>query len=84
MLQCDECGKWRLLYSQKKLNGRDRCDLQSILEDISLMCMWCTATGRLCDDHTREMCCKEPIEKLYYSAKYEPICIYCAEDVDKV
>ena len=23
--------------------------------------------------------CHEPIEPLYYSAKYEPICIYCAK-----
>ena len=27
MLQCDECGLWRLLYSQKKLTKRDRLDL---------------------------------------------------------
>jgi len=23
--------------------------------------------------------CHEPIEALYYSAKYEPICVYCAK-----
>jgi len=25
------------------------------------------------------MSCYEPIEKLYYSAKYESICIFCAQ-----
>ena len=25
--------------------------------------------------------CYEPIEELYYSAGYDPICIYCAEEV---
>ena len=24
--------------------------------------------------------CQDPIEKLYYSAKYEPICVYCARN----
>jgi len=38
VIQCDDCGLWRLLYSQKKLSKRDRHDLQSILEDVSFTC----------------------------------------------
>ncbi len=30
---------------------------------------------------TYDMPCGNPIEKLYYTAKYEPICIYCATSV---
>ena len=30
---------------------------------------------------TREPSCEDPINKLHYSAKYTPICVYCAEDV---
>jgi len=79
---------WRLLYSQKKLAKRDRHDLQSILEDVSFTCgaqlQDLNLPEQLRDVYMREMCCEEPIEKLYYSAKYKPICVYCAEDVDKV
>ena len=31
--------------------------------------------------YLRNISCYEPIEKLYYSAGYDPICIYCAEKV---
>ena len=31
-----------------------------------------------------DITCADHIEKLYYSAGYEPICIYCACVVDKV
>jgi len=28
--------------------------------------------------YSRDINCGEPIEKLYYAAKYPPICVYCA------
>ena len=31
--------------------------------------------------YVRNVNCADPIEKLYYSAGYDPICIYCATDV---
>ena len=35
--------------------------------------------------YVREHNCFEPIEKLYFSAGFEPICIFCAEeDVEDV
>ena len=77
-----ECGD--LLYSQKKLAKRDRHDLQSILEDVSFTCGAQLQDLNLPERLRDEMCCEEPIEKSYYSAKYKPICVYCAEDVDKV
>lgn len=41
-------------------------------------------SGRLNEVYTRELSCEEPIEKLYYSATYSPICVYCAEEVESV
>ena len=37
----------------------------------------------LCDlVFVRTLTCGDLIEILYYTAKYEPICIYCAQSVD--
>ena len=34
--------------------------------------------------HVREHNCLDPVEKLYYSAGYDPICIYyAAEDLEQ-
>ena len=35
MLLCDECGKWRLLYSRHKLTKKEQKDLQIAIEDVS-------------------------------------------------
>ena len=82
MLECEECGMWRLLYSKHKLKAADRCQLQQILDNWSYSCgaqlQDLNLTGSLAEVYVREITCNEPIEKLYYSAKYEPICIYCA------
>ena len=29
--------------------------------------------------YVRDLHCHEPIELLYYTAKYDPICIYCGQ-----
>lgn len=82
MLQCDKCSMWRLLYCRFKLTKQEKSDLQKAIEDVSVTCGaqlqdW-ALPGQLSDVYTREMSCVEPIEKLYYLAKYSPICIYCA------
>ena len=39
--------------------------------------------GKMADVvYVRNIVCGEPVEKLYYSAKYPPICVYCATPVD--
>ena len=91
MLQCDECGLWRLLYSKQKLSGKECEDLQRILEDYSFTCgaplQDLELAGRLANVYSRDLACYQPIEKLYYTAKYDtakydPICVYCAEPVE--
>ena len=87
MLQCDECGMWRLLYSKLKLTKKERADLEVALEDVSFSCgaslQYLQLPGRLDNVYARELSCGEPIEKLYYSAIYT-ICVYCACDVESV
>ena len=77
---------WRLLYSKFKLTKKERTDLQAAMEDIPFTCgaplQDLDLPGRLGEVYTRELSCGEPIEKLYYSAKYSPICIYCAGVVE--
>ena len=88
MLQCEECSMWRLLYSRYKLTRQEKTQLKAAVEDLSFTCgaplQDLDLPGRLNDVYTRQLHCEEPIEKLYYSAKYNPICIYCAEDVNTV
>ena len=31
--------------------------------------------------YVKKMYCNEPIERLYYSANFDDICVYCAGDV---
>ena len=88
MLQCDECAMWRLLYSKFKLTKKERVDFQVAIEDISFTCgaplQDLQLPGRLNEVYNRELCCGETNEKLYYTAKYFPICIYCADTVQSV
>ena len=82
MVLCDECDMWRLLYCKTKLLKN------------SVLCLshyWITILIHVAQDielsvpfkevYVRNISCYEPIEKLYYSARYDPICIYCAEEV---
>ena len=81
MLECKECGMWRLLYAKSKLSVGERTALQQVLDKWLFTCgaqlQDLNLTGCLADVYVREMSCNEPIERLYYSAKYESICIYC-------
>ena len=77
-----------LLYCQFKLTTKERAELQSAIEYFSFTCdaqlQDLELSGRLNEVFTRELSCEDPKEKLYYSAKYTPICIYCVEDVEFV
>lgn len=79
---------WRLLYSRYKLTRQEKAQLQFAIEDLSFTCgaplQDLNLPGRLNDVYTRQLQCEEPIEKLYYSAKYDPICIYCGGVVKEV
>lgn len=84
MLQCEECDLWRLLYSKRKLSVQDKTEIQSFLDDIAYTCGATLQDLNLPEKfscvYIREHSCSDPVEKLYYSAGYAPICIYCAEE----
>ena len=77
---------WRLLYSKKKLKPEDHRHLSLELDDLTFSCgasiQDLNLPALLDEAFVRSVNCFEPIEKLYYSAGYEPICIYCAGQVD--
>ena len=60
MLQCDECGMWRLLYSKLKLTKKERADLEVAIEDVSFSCSTSLQdlelSGRLDNVYTRVSC----------------------------
>uniref|UniRef100_A0A1X7UMC9 Uncharacterized protein n=1 Tax=Amphimedon queenslandica TaxID=400682 RepID=A0A1X7UMC9_AMPQE len=63
MVQCQECGQWRLIYS----NCGSKLSELNLPEEFKYV-------------EIRSHSCGDPIEKLYYAAKLEPICIYCGKE----
>ena len=82
VVQCDECDKWRLLFSKCKLTARQRNELEGIIADVSYSC-GATTDDLILPDTLKSVAirshnCSDPIEKIYYSAyKDDPICIHC-------
>ena len=86
MLMCDECGMWRLVYAMKKLKAIEIRKLCMALDDLSFSCGASLQEAEIPSQlknlvYVKNMHCNEPTEKLYYSAKFEDICIYCAANV---
>lgn len=83
MVQCSECNLWRLIFSKERLSGEQRNELSKILEQYMYSCGASLQELDLPQGfenvEIRDHDCYDPIEVLYYSAKFEPICVYCAE-----
>ena len=82
VIQCDECDKWRLLFSKRKLSVIQRKKFEELIADISYSCG--ATTNDLVLPETlacvaiRTHDCGDPIEKIYFSAyKDDPLCIHC-------
>jgi hypothetical protein len=84
MLECEHCGLWRLLYSQKKLSRKEREELEEALADFTFTCgaplQELQLAGKLAEVYVKDITCEDPIERLYYTAKCPPICVYCAAE----
>ncbi|XP_064639098.1 uncharacterized protein LOC135494758 [Lineus longissimus] len=92
LIMCEECDKWRLLHKKKdRLRQNDRIKLEQCLETISYTCgSKLTEVIRDDDDDTasplddiyvrENLTCNSNVELPYYSAGYDPICIYCASE----
>ena len=85
MVQCTECysSLWRLIFSKYKLQKEQRDYLRALLDDSMYSC-GATLKELLPENFenvdVRDHDCFDPIEILYYSAKNDPICIYCGEE----
>ena len=81
MVQCGECQMWRLVFLKYKLNTRKRQYLQQLLKDYTYTCGSTLAELNLGEEfkdvEIRDHACGDVVEKLYYSAELEPICVYC-------
>ena len=84
VLQCDECLKWRVIYSKTVLNSEQRDELQQLIKTLSYTCgsrlqeIEGSRTGLTDTIFVKaNLTCELPIEVPYYSAKYENICYYC-------
>ena len=79
---------WRLLYSKHKLSATDRKVLRQALDNVTYTCgaqIGDLELGeRFADVYARQISCNEPVERLYYSSKHEPICIYCSSEENLV
>ena len=82
MLECEECG---MIYAKRKLSPTQCKSLQDLLEGMSFSCgsplQELSLPSNLVDEvSVHDLNCSKPIELLYYSAKYDPICVYCAKE----
>ena len=85
VVQCEECEMWWIVYSKKKLDSQSLSLLEKILDDIVYTC------GAMFDELdlpptlksvcVRTLHCNDPIEKLYYSCSFSPVCYYCGKDI---
>lgn len=78
----NECNKWRLLFSKRKLQPQERRDLRLLLDDASYTCGAKFSDLNLPDKlecvQVREHQCIDLIEKLYYTAyPLDLLCIHC-------
>lgn len=88
LLQCDECGKWRLVYSLKKLTTVQHNQLMATLEGMSFSCGAPLEDLDLPDGlpvvFVKELSCSDPTEKLHYSVGHEAICYYCGTEQEMI
>ena len=81
MVQCEECLKWRLVYSKCKLSAQKRTALEHEFEDFSFSCGCDLQDIGIEDVFVRDLTRSDHMEKLYYSLGHEVICIYCTEPI---
>lgn len=84
MLKCEECGMWRLVCAKRKWKPSECKSLEHALSGTSFSCGSPLQELDLSAEleqsvYVRELNYHDPTEILYYTAKYEPICIYCGE-----
>jgi hypothetical protein len=84
MVQCTELNMWRIIFSKYKLTKEQQFYLQTVLEDYTYSCGASLEELHLPEEYNtveiRDHSCFDLVERLYYSAKKERICIYCSQE----
>ena len=90
VVQCQDCDKWRCLYSKKKISRKLHGKVESALEDLSYTCG--SVFSDLEDEEMRgvfdsvfvkaSLDCSQPTEKPWYAAGFEDICFFCGVEDD--
>ena len=83
VIQCSECEMWRLVFSKYKLKPEEVREIQLLLDDYTYTCgskLVNLLPEKFCNIEIRDHSCYDITEKLYYSAKCEPICVYCGKE----
>ena len=81
VVQCDECGKWRCIYSKLKLKKYTAVKLNRFNQEFVYSCG--TVLHEQCSNIIANvfvkvnLTCNSPIEIPFYSACNDPICFYC-------
>ncbi len=74
------------IYSKKRLKKGERHQLELVLDGLYFTCgsslQELDLPSPLDEVYIRSVKCFQAVEKLYYSAGYDPICIYCAGNVE--
>ena len=96
-LQCNDCGKWRLIYARYKVKTQKRREAEAALDNTLYSCgsVFTEINNNGGDDPEQEsrltdlyvranLNCASPIELAYYSAGYEMLCIHCGTEEDLV
>ena len=86
LVQCEECNMWCLLLSSRNPSVHDKKQLAR--RHIHAVTVYtCTCAAILDELHlpdnlncvvVRVHSCYDPVKKLYYSANFELLCIYCS------
>ena len=80
-LECTECGKHRVVYSQRKISSSISKKLKSVFSEHFFTCE--TKIQELdCNEYSMlylrdNLTCISPIESLYYSTRHPPCCSHC-------
>ena len=83
VIQCSECEMWRLIFSKYKLKPDEVNEIQQYLDNYNYSCgskLRELLPEKFSNVEIRDHSCFETTEKLYYSANYEPICVYCGTE----
>ena len=75
VVQCEECGMWRIVYSKYKLTDNESEIIKSILDNYAYTCGSSmedlNLCGRLSTVCIRIVRCYEPLEVHYYALGHE-------------